>query len=47
MTVGFTNCELQGVHNIHTCEVCWGLRGAGGGASICNDNTFITPFTNA
>ena len=50
MTVGLTNCQLQGVYNIRTYDVCWGLHGGGGGrrgAQICNENTFKTPSTNA
>ena len=31
MTVGLTNCQLQGVYNIRTYDVCWGLHGGGGG----------------
>ena len=29
MTVGLTNCQLQGVYNIRTYDVCWGLHGGG------------------
>ena len=49
MTVGLTNGQVQGVNNIRTYDVCWGLRGGGGeeGGSICNKNTFITQSTNA
>ena len=45
MTVGLTNCQLQVVNNIRSYEVCWGVRG--GGDSIYNENTFITPSTRA
>ena len=35
MTVGLTHCQLQGVYNIRSYEVCWDLRGGGGGGSVC------------
>ena len=31
MTVGLTNCQLQGVYNIRTYDVCWGLSSRGMG----------------
>ena len=37
MTVGLTNCQHQGVYNIHSYKVCWGLRagvGSGGGVGL-------------
>ena len=34
MTVGLTNCQLQGVYNIRTYDVCWGLHGGFTGVGV-------------
>ena len=46
MTVELTNCQLQGV--LLSVQTNSGVfAGGGGGGSICNENTFTTPSTNA
>ena len=48
MTVELTNCQLQGVLlSVHTIYSGVFAGEGGGGGSICNENTFTTPSTNA